>query len=54
MSLHSKVQQYDVLVGMLFEFLDKDTVKVYCHREHDRAKFNDLLKQLKDTLEDFG
>jgi len=54
MSLHSKVKQYDVLVGMLFEYLDKDTVRVYCHREQDRAKFNELLKQLKNTMEDWG
>ena len=54
MSLHSKVKQYDVLVGMLFECLDKDTVRIYCHREQDRAKFNDLLGQLKNTVEDWG
>lgn len=54
MSLHSKAKQYDVLVGMLFECLDKDTVRIYCHREQDRAKFNNILEQLKHTMEVSG
>ena len=54
MSLHSKVHQYDTLVKMLFEHLDKDSVRIYCHKEQDRAKFNDLLNQLKSTMEDSG
>lgn len=54
MSLHSKVNQYDILVKMLFEYLDKDSVRIYCHREQDRAKFNDLLSLLKSTMEDSG
>lgn len=54
MSLTSKVQTYDVLLKELFNFLKKDSVVIYCHREIDRERFNKLLKQLEDTLEDFG
>jgi len=54
MSLRSKVEQYEVLVKELFNFLEKDSVIIYCHREIDRERFNNLLKLLKDTVEDFG
>lgn len=54
MSLTSKAQAYDTLVRELFNFLKKDSVVICCHREIDRERFNKLLKQLEDTLEDFG
>jgi ABC-type hemin transport system ATPase subunit len=64
MSLTSKAQAYDVLVKELFVLLDKTEttdegfahrpVKIYCTREQDRLQLNQILVQLKHTLEDWG
>lgn len=64
MSLTSKAQQYDVLVKALFELLDKTEesnngrvfrpIQISCCRELDRLKLNQILAQLKSTLEDWG
>lgn len=64
MSLTSKAQQYDVLVKALFELLDKteetDDGRVFhpnrissC-RALDAEKLNQVLVELKRTMEDFG
>lgn len=64
MSLTSKAQQYDVLVKALFELLDKieetDEGRVFhpnrissC-RALDANKLEQVLKDLKNTLEDWG
>lgn len=64
MSLTSKAQQYDVLVKALFELLDKteetDEGRVFhpnqissC-RALDAEKLNQVLVELKRTLEDWG
>lgn len=64
MSLTSKAQQYDVLVKELFELLDKteetDEGRVFhpnrissC-RAMDAEKLEQVLKELKNTLEDWG
>ena len=64
MSLTSKAQQYDVLVKELFRLLDiteeTDDGRVFrpnrissC-RALDAEKLNQVLIELKRTLEDFG
>lgn len=64
MSLASKAQQYDVLVKELFRLLDiteeTDDGRVFhpnrissC-RALDAEKLNQVLVELKRTLEDFG
>ena len=64
MSLTSKAQQYDVLVRELFRLLDKteetDEGRVFrpnvirsC-RALDAEKLEQVLKELKNTLEDRG
>lgn len=64
MSLTSKAQQYDVLVKELFRLLDiteeTDDGRVFrpnrissC-RALDAEKLNQVLVELKRTLEDFG
>ena len=64
MSLTSKAQQYDVLVRELFRLLDKteetDEGRVFrpnvirsC-RALDAEKLEQVLKELKSTLEDKG
>lgn len=64
MSLTSKAQQYDVLVKELFRLLDitetTDDGRVFrpnrissC-RAMDAEKLNQVLVELKRTLEDFG
>ena len=64
MSLTSKAQAYDVLVKALFELLDKieetDEGRVFhpnrissC-RALDAEKLNQVLVELKRTLEDWG
>jgi hypothetical protein len=64
MSLASKVQQYDVLVGALFELLDvvevtdegrefRPTVIRSC-RAMTGVKLDKILVQLKSTLQDKG
>lgn len=64
MSLTSKAQAYDVLVRELFVLLDKTEetddgrvfrpVQISCVREADRLKLEQVLKELKNTLEDWG
>lgn len=64
MSLASKAQHYDVLVKALFELLDRTEeteegrvyrpVQISCSREMDRMKLNQVLVDLKRTLENFG
>lgn len=64
MSLTSKAQQYDVLVKELFELLDRTEetnegrkfrpVQISCSREQDRLQLNQVLVQLKNTMEDRG
>ena len=64
MSLTSKAQQYDVLVKELFRLLDiteeTDDGRVFhpnrissC-RALDAEKLNQVLTELKRTMEDFG
>ena len=64
MSLTSKAQAYDVLVRELFVLLDKTEeteegrmfrpVQISCCREMDRLKLEQVLKELKNALEDRG
>ena len=64
MSLQSKAQQYDVLVKELFRLLDiteeTDDGRVFhpnrissC-RAADAEKLNQILFELKQTMQDFG
>lgn len=64
MSLQSKAQQYDVLVAALFGLLTKGEeseegtfqkdITLTCSKEDSRQKLEEVLKQLKSTLEDWG
>jgi DUF1365 family protein len=64
MSLTSKAQAYDVLVRELFVLLDQveeteegrifRPVQISCCRERDRLKLEHVLKELKNTLDDWG
>lgn len=64
MSLTSKAQQYDVLVKELFRLLDiteeTDDGRVFhpnqisSYRTLDAEKLNQVLFELKRTLEDWG
>lgn len=64
MSLTSKAQQYDVLVKALFELLDKTEEtddgrefrpnQISSCRALDAEKLNQVLVELKRTMEDFG
>lgn len=64
MSLTSKAQQYDVLVKELFRLLDitEETDdgrafrpnQIYSRRALDAEKLNQVLVELKRTLEDWG
>ena len=64
MSLTSKAQQYDVLVRELFRLLDITEQtdegryfrpnKIYSSRALDAEKLEQVLKELKNTLEDRG
>jgi hypothetical protein len=64
MSLTSKAQAYDVLVKELFVLLDRTEEtdegrvfrpnKISCCRALDAEKLEQVLKELKRTLEDFG
>lgn len=64
MSLASKAQTYDVLVKELFEILDRKEetdegrifhpTKIYCYRALERVKLEQVLKELRNTLEDKG
>mgnify|MGYP001036873388 CR=1 FL=1 len=58
----SKAQQYDILVKELFELLDRTEetdegrvfrpVQISCSREMDRMKLNQVLSDLKRTVEE--
>ena len=58
----SKAQQYDILVKELFELLDRTEetdegrvfrpVQISCSREMDRMKLNQVLRDLKRTVEE--
>jgi hypothetical protein len=64
MSLTSKAQAYDVLVRELFVLLDKTEQtddgrvfrpnKISSCRAMDAEKLEQVLKELKNTLEDWG
>jgi len=64
MSLTSKAQQYDVLVKELFRLLDKTEEtgegrvfhpnRISSCRVLDGEKLEQVLKELKNTLEDWG
>ena len=64
MSLTSKAQAYDVLVRELFVLLDKTEEtdegrvfrpnKISSCRALDAEKLEQVLKELKNVLEDFG
>lgn len=64
MSLTSKAEKYDVLVRELFRLLDITEQtdegryfrpnKIYSSRAMDAEKLNQVLKDLKNTLEDRG
>ena len=64
MSLTSKVQAYDVLVRELFRLLDITEQtdegryfkpnRIYSSRAMDAEKLNQVLKELKNVLEDRG
>jgi len=64
MSLTSKAQDYDVLVRELFVLLDKTEEtdegrvfrpnKISSCRALDAEKLEQVLKELKNVLEDFG
>ena len=64
MSLTSKAQAYDVLVKQLFILLDKTEEtdegrvfrpnKISSCRALDAEKLEQVLKELKNTLEDWG
>ena len=58
----SKAQQYDILVKELFELLDRTEetdegrvfrpVQISCSRVMDRMKLNQVLSDLKRTVEE--
>ena len=58
----SKAQQYDILVKELFELLDRTEetdegrvfrpVQISCSREMDRMKLEQVLSDLKHTVEE--
>lgn len=64
MSLTSKAQQYDVLVKELFRLLDITEQtdegryfrpnRIVSYRALDAEKLNQVLVELKHTLEDWG
>jgi len=64
MSLTSKAQAYDVLVKELFRLLDITEQtddgryfkpnKIYSSRALDAEKLEQVLKDLKNVLDDFG
>ena len=64
MSLRSKCDQYDYLVGRMFDLLDRTEesdegrvfhpVQISCCRESIRIELEGVLDALKSTLEDKG